>query len=128
MPGIKNYSMAVKQWGDEIIFLRQVVAGPAGQSYGVQVAKLAGLPKTVIERAREILFNLESDALSGDRTPRLARHQIPQNETAETIFSRQEQAVLKEIKSVNPEELTPIEALNKLARLKDMTKEDGKDG
>ena len=128
MPGIKNYSMAVKQWGDEIIFLRQVMAGPAGQSYGVQVAKLAGLPRTVTDRAREILFNLESDALSGDRTPRLARHQIPQNVAAETMFSLQDQAVLEEIKSVDPETLTPIEALNKLARLKDMTKEDGKDG
>jgi DNA mismatch repair protein MutS len=128
MPGIKNYSMSVKQWGDEIIFLRQVVPGPAGQSYGVQVAKLAGLPKAVVERAREILFNLESDALSGDRTPRLARHQISQNEPGDRLFSRQEQAVLKEIKSVNPESLTPLEALNKLAKLKDMTKEDNNDG
>jgi DNA mismatch repair protein MutS len=128
MTGVKNYSMSVKQWGDEIIFLRQVVPGPAGQSYGVQVAKLAGLPRAVIERAREILFNLESDALSGDRTPRLARHQVSQNDPGDKIFSRQEQAVLKEIKSVNPESLTPLEALNQLAKLKDMTKEDSNDG
>ncbi|MDQ7798199.1 MAG: DNA mismatch repair protein MutS [Candidatus Edwardsbacteria bacterium] len=125
LPGVQNYSMAVKEWGDEIIFLRQVVKGSAGQSYGVQVARLAGIPARVISRAREILENLEQDALLSDSTPRLARHgQIRQEEERLELFSREEQDLLREIKQLQPETMTPIEALNRLAKLKEMSGEE----
>ncbi len=125
LPGVQNYSMAVKEWGDEIIFLRQVVKGSAGQSYGVQVARLAGIPAQVISRAREILENLEQDALLSDSTPRLARHgQIRQEEDRLELFSREEQELLREIKHLQPETMTPIEALNRLAKLKEMSGEE----
>lgn len=125
LPGVQNYSMAVKEWGDEIIFLRQVVKGSAGQSYGVQVARLAGIPAKVISRAREILENLEQDALLSDATPRLARHgKLPEDKVGLELFSREEQEILREIKHLQPETMTPIEALNRLAKLKEMSGEE----
>ena len=61
LPRLKNYSVAVKEWNDEIVFVRRVVPGAADRSYGIQVARLAGLPLSVIERAKTILEKLESD-------------------------------------------------------------------
>jgi len=113
--------MAGKEWGDEIIFLRSVVPGAAGQSYGVQVAKLAGLPPQVITRAREILRNLESEQLLPDNTPRLARHggdaaAAPQAD----LFSAPQQAALQELRQLRPDAMTPLEALNRLVKLKEL--------
>jgi DNA mismatch repair protein MutS len=64
LPRLRNFSVAVKEWNDEIVFMRRVVAGPADRSYGIQVARLAGLPLSVIERAKTILAKLESDDTS----------------------------------------------------------------
>jgi DNA mismatch repair protein MutS len=61
LPRLRNYSVAVKEWNDDIVFLRRVVPGPADRSYGIQVARLAGLPLSVIDRAKTILAKLESD-------------------------------------------------------------------
>jgi DNA mismatch repair protein MutS len=66
--GVKNFNVAVREWNDQIIFLRKIVPGGADKSYGIQVARLAGLPKAVLERAREILSNLERSELSADGT------------------------------------------------------------
>ena len=63
LPRVKNYNVAVREWKDEIVFLRKIVAGGADRSYGIHVAKLAGMPREVIERAREILRNLEKREL-----------------------------------------------------------------
>jgi DNA mismatch repair protein MutS len=71
--GVKNYNVAVRDWEDKIIFLRKIVPGGTDQSYGIQVARLAGLPKPVLERAREILDNLEGNAITEAGQPRLAR-------------------------------------------------------
>ena len=73
-PGVKNYNVAVRDWEDKIIFLRKIVPGGADQSYGIQVARLAGLPRPVLGRAREILENLEGNAVNDAGQPRLARH------------------------------------------------------
>src|SRR5579883_1641361 len=72
-PRVKNLCMAVREWGGDVIFLRRVVEGAASRSYGIEVAKLAGLPETLILRAREILHNLEQGELDPDGMPRLAR-------------------------------------------------------
>ncbi|MFM8904669.1 MAG: MutS-related protein, partial [Verrucomicrobiota bacterium] len=69
LPRLKNYSVAVKEWKDEIVFVRRVVEGAADRSYGIQVARLAGMPPTVVERARAILGGLES----GEGLPRTAQ-------------------------------------------------------
>ena len=71
-PGVKNYNVAVREWNDQIIFLRKIVRGGADKSYGIQVARLAGLPAAVLERAKEILGNLELAELNADGKPKIA--------------------------------------------------------
>ncbi len=71
-PGVKNYNVAVREWNDQIIFLRKIVRGGADKSYGIQVARLAGLPGSVLERAKEILGNLELAELNADGKPKIA--------------------------------------------------------
>ena len=73
LPGVKNYSVLVKEAGDRVVFLRKIVEGAADKSYGIQVAKLAGLPEAVIARANEILANLEEGEFESDRQPKLAK-------------------------------------------------------
>jgi DNA mismatch repair protein MutS len=72
-PGVKNYNVAVREYGEEIIFLRQIVPGATDQSYGIHVAKLAGLPQSVLERAKEVLNNLENNSYQSDGEPTLAK-------------------------------------------------------
>jgi DNA mismatch repair protein MutS len=73
-PGVRNYQMAVSESRGEIVFLRRVVPGSTSKSYGIEVARLAGLPRTVVERAREILTNLEQNELDVTGKPKFARH------------------------------------------------------
>lgn len=74
LPGVQNHSIAVKEWQDDIIFLRKLVTGPANRSYGIQVGRLAGLPDPVVARAKEILANLEQTSHDATGVPILARH------------------------------------------------------
>ena len=69
---VRNYNIAVREWNDQIIFLRKIVKGGADKSYGIQVARLAGLPPEVIARAKEVLSNLELAELNADGKPKLA--------------------------------------------------------
>ncbi len=71
--GVKNYNVAVREWGEQIIFLRKILPGGTDKSYGIHVARLAGLPKTVVERAKEVLSNLEGNAVTDNGRPTLAR-------------------------------------------------------
>ena len=71
-PGVTNCNIAVREWNDEVIFLRKIIPGPADQSYGIQVALLAGLPEPILKRAREILTNLENSELTAEGKPALA--------------------------------------------------------
>lgn len=75
LPRVANYSVAVKEWNDEIIFLRKIIQGSADKSYGIQVARLAGVPKQVIERSKEILINLEEAELTPEGKPRQSKRQ-----------------------------------------------------
>jgi DNA mismatch repair protein MutS len=123
-PRIKNYHVAVKESQDNVIFLRKISPGPSDRSYGLQVAKLAGLPPEVIRRAREILFNLEKLEIDEQGQPRLAYHQVNNYQPAQLwLFSQdREMAGLKEIKEkllqLEPDRLTPLQALELLAGLK----------
>jgi DNA mismatch repair protein MutS len=76
--GVRNYNVAVREWNDQVIFLRKIVKGGADKSYGIQVARLAGLPTSVIARAKEILSNLEQHELNADGKPALAEAPPPQ--------------------------------------------------
>jgi DNA mismatch repair protein MutS len=120
---IKNYHVAVKEWKEEVVFLRKIVAGPSDQSYGIHVAKLAGIPPDVVGRAREILFNLEKQELDEAGQPRIA-YKTPKNRDKNQMLLFQEdreQEILREIRnelaSCDVASLTPLAALNLLGRL-----------
>jgi DNA mismatch repair protein MutS len=120
LPGVRNYQMAVKESGDSIVFLRKVVEGNASKSYGIEVARLAGLPRPVVERAREILTNLEANELDVMGRPKLARH-LPSRKQAPqpTLFEAANEAVIDELRNLETNDITPEQALLALRRLKD---------
>lgn len=122
LEGVKNLTVAVKEWGDEIIFLRKVEEGPADKSYGIQVARLAGLPEETIKRAKEILSNLEKSELNELGAPKLAYASDSPPEVKRTgqldLFTTQADPVLKELLGLDVMSMTPIEALNKLYEIK----------
>ncbi len=127
LPRVRNYNVAVKEWGDHIVFLRKIVAGGCDHSYGIQVAKLAGLPRQVIDRAKEVLKNLEAEALDSSQIPRLAEHHKKQETKTPqlSLFEEMEKSLREELKNIDPNQLTPLEALNKLDQLKQIVKESG---
>ncbi len=115
LPNVKNYNIAVKKRGDQMIFLRKIVPGAADDSYGVEVAKLAGLPNAVITRAREILAELEA---TGNVKPAAA---APQEEADQiSMLDLRSQQVCAALEAITVETLTPIEAMNELYKLKRM--------
>jgi DNA mismatch repair protein MutS len=115
---VKNLSMAVREWAGEVLFLRRVVEQPASRSYGIEVARLAGLPQTIIARAREILVNLESSELDEAGMPRLARNRRAEKPAPQLgLFTPRENRVIDELLALEVENLTPIDALNALARI-----------
>jgi DNA mismatch repair protein MutS len=116
-PRVKNLSMAVREWGDEVLFLRRVVEQPASRSYGIEVARLAGLPASVIGRAREILRNLERGELDETGAARLAHSTDGAAVPQLGLFTPAERRALDELRGVDIDRLTPIDALNLLARL-----------
>ena len=120
-PGIKNFNIAVKEWGDEIIFLRKIIEGGTDKSYGIHVARLAGIPKEVIQRARVILDNLEAATLDINGKPKFAPLNAAQTkkEPAQLrLFASKQDAIIEEIKRLDTTRISPIEALNKLDELK----------
>jgi DNA mismatch repair protein MutS len=117
LSGVKNYHVSVKETGSGIVFLRKVEPGPADRSYGIEVAKLAGLPNEVIERAREVLAEHENAELR--LTDQLASDELRPVPPAQlTIFTPLSQPVLERLREVDLNRLTPLEALNLLAQLK----------
>ncbi|MGD0792325.1 MAG: DNA mismatch repair protein MutS [Terriglobales bacterium] len=116
LSGVKNYHVSVKETGGSVVFLRRVESGAADRSYGIEVAKLAGLPNEVVVRAREVLAEHESSEhrLSGHLTPGAE----PERPTQLTIFTPLSQPVLEKLREVDLNRLTPLEALNLLAELK----------
>ncbi len=124
---VKNYNVAVKEWGGEIIFLRKIVEGGTNRSYGIQVARLAGLPQKVIDRAKEILSNLEKGELDTLGMPKIATTKIPalkpKPPLQPSLFA-QPDPVRSELKRIKTDQLTPLEALNILDELKKKAEKD----
>lgn len=119
LEGVKNYCIAVKEKGDNIIFLRKVIRGGADQSYGIQVAGLAGLPKAVIERAKEILAKLEETdiAKNGKRSDEGA---VAKNKPEQVdLFNYRYIQLLEEILGIDVNTMTPLQALNILSFFKE---------
>ena len=115
--GIKNYSIAVKEKGEDIIFLRKIVRGGTDESYGIHVARLAGVPKVVTQKANEILRSLEKkNILTGKKQDK------KQVEGQFDMYNYKLAEIAHEIDKVNLNELTPIDALNTLVRIKEQMK------
>jgi DNA mismatch repair protein MutS len=119
LPGVKNVHVSVKETPSEIIFLRRVEPGSADKSYGIEVARLAGLPRSVIERAREVLKRHEQSEhqLSEKLTPG-AQHPSGVNGHQQALFTALDRATLDALRKADLDQLKPIEALNLLAELK----------
>ncbi|MBC8569642.1 DNA mismatch repair protein MutS [Zongyangia hominis] len=117
--GVKNYNIAAKKRGDDIIFLRRIVRGGADDSYGIEVSKLAGIPDPVIKRAHEVLRALETGKTPSE--PKRNRKAVKQEENMQVSFAQSANDQLAEaIKTVDLNTITPIEALNKLYELKNL--------
>ena len=118
MEGVKNYRIAVKKRGDDITFLRKIVRGGADESYGIEVAALAGVPDRVIKRAKEIL----SGILDGDiNTKQPERKFEPEDQMGFLDLAANE--ILEELRIIDATTFTPIEAMNKLYELTKKAKE-----
>ena len=118
-PRVRNYNIAIKEWNDEIVFLRKVQEGAADKSYGIQVARLAGLPTDVIARAKEILNTLESNSFDLQGQPVIAGKQREPGRLQLDLFKDDAQMeVVDAIKAADLNDLTPIQAINLLAELK----------
>ena len=115
LPGIKNYNIAVKKRGDKMIFLRKIVPGATDDSFGVEVAKLAGLPNGVINRAREILLELETEG-----KPQAKVTRVQEEDDQISMLDMTGQQICAALASISVETLTPIEAMNELYKLKKM--------
>ncbi|MGE5363176.1 MAG: DNA mismatch repair protein MutS, partial [Bacteroidota bacterium] len=119
-PRIKNYKVEVREYSDKVIFLHKVTPGSADHSYGIQVAQMAGLPMSVTSRAKEILENLESKELTPyemkkEKIARLKKHE---DEMQFSLFELKDDSLRKEISDLEVDNLTPLQALNKLNELK----------
>ena len=130
LPRVVNRTMAVKEWEDRIVFLRRVVPGSSDKSYGIQVARLAGLPAGVLERAAEVLRNLEAQEYDMTGTPRLARgEKAPaarrgrrdrQEAVAQmSLFAAAEERAVARLRQADPDRMTPIQALALLHEIKE---------
>ncbi|NMB74038.1 MAG: DNA mismatch repair protein MutS [Myxococcales bacterium] len=124
---VVNYTVTVKEWKDQIIFLRRLIRGTTSRSYGIQVAKLAGLPAEVIERAKEILANLEGEEFDDLGSPRLSRSGRKGRDAAPTaqreLFAAPARSALDdELERLDPDTLSPLEAISALYRLKKLHK------
>ncbi|GAM09374.1 DNA mismatch repair protein MutS [Geobacter sp. OR-1] len=121
--GIKNFNIAVREWNDQIIFLRKIIPGGASHSYGIQVARLAGLPHEVVQRAREILKNLEQGEFTEGGEPRISgrKGRRPAADAAQlSLFAAPDDDLRQRLKSIEVAKLTPLEALNIIDELQRM--------
>ena len=120
LDGIKNYSIAVKEKGEDIIFLRKIVKGGTDESYGIHVARLAGVPKVVTQKANDILRSLErKNILTGKKEEKQDKKQV---EGQFDLYNYKLAEIAHEIDKINLNELTPIDALNTLVRIKEKMK------
>jgi len=117
---VRNLNVAVAERGEEVVFLRALREGGASRSYGIAVARLAGLPEHVLGRAREILANLESNAIDEVGGPKLARRdgKSASNSAQLDLFGDRDGLITAELKRIDVTKLTPLEALNLLDRLR----------
>jgi len=113
---VRNYNVAVREWMDEVVFLHRILPGGTDKSYGIHVAKLAGLPKTILDRSAEILEELESTFQAEATGEHLSKHKT--KDDSESLFVKKHKSVLDKLSSTDINNLTPLEAINLLNQIK----------
>ena len=127
LPAIRNYNVSVKEVGDKVIFLRKLVPGGSEHSFGIHVAEIAGMPKSIVRRAKVILKQLEADGASvGNADAAAIKHIGDDREGMQLSFFQLDDPVLSQIRDeilgLDINNLTPVEALNKLNEIKKILK------
>ncbi|MBA7711054.1 DNA mismatch repair protein MutS [subsurface metagenome] len=120
LPRVKNFNIAVTEESGEVIFLYKIVPGGVDKSYGIHVAKLAGLPKSVVHRAQEVLGELEEDS---SRTGRVAKRRRKKEPAPQLSLFGQKPPLLDELEKLEIDSLTPLEALTRLYELQQKARE-----
>jgi len=121
LQGVKNYNVVVKEWGEEIIFLRKVERGPADKSYGIHVARLAGLPSEVIDRAKEVLNNLEKlDSVGSESLKIIKKSRKKRLRRQLDLFKGDYEPIIDKILEIDPAKITPQEAFKVLIQLREI--------
>ena len=115
--GVKNYQIAVKEKGEDIVFLRKILPGGTDESYGIHVAKLAGVPQIVVKRSNEILKTLERKSILGEKNLEKENKKVIAGQL--DLYNYKLADLAHEIDKINLNELTPIDALNVLSKLKE---------
>ncbi len=122
LPGVGNLHVSAREWHDTVVFLRKIEPGGSDRSFGIQVARLAGLPAPVVARAQEILRNLERTEFDREGRPRLAHSDQPPAPAAGgrqlALFAGAEESVLEDLRRLDVEHLTPLQALALLDELR----------
>jgi DNA mismatch repair protein MutS len=121
LPGVKNLNVTVREWEEQVVFLHKIVDGAADKSYGIHVARLAGVPPEVIERAKEILWRLEEEHVDVDGRAKLGLHAGPArgDRIQLSLFSLDEHPVVEKIRQADIDRLTPLEALQLVKQWQD---------
>ena len=114
---VKNCNVAVREWMDEVVFLHKILPGGTDKSYGIHVAKLAGVPKPIVQRSAEILKELEATFAKEAASDRLAKHKTKQSDK-DALFVQKHKSVLDRLSSMDINSLTPIDAINLLNQIK----------
>jgi DNA mismatch repair protein MutS len=115
---VRNCNVAVREWMDEVVFLHKILPGGTDKSYGIHVAKLAGVPKSILERSKEILEELESTFQREATGEHLAKHKTKEPD-ADSLFVEKHKSVLDKLASTDVNNLTPMEAINLLNQIKE---------
>jgi len=117
---VKNCNVSVREWKDDVVFLHKIVPGRTDKSYGIHVARLAGIPKSILKRSREILEELESSFAREAHAPQLAGPAVEQSGGQMMLFDNMPQdPLLDKLREIDIDNLTPIQAINLLQEIKD---------
>ena len=116
---MRNLNVAVKEWQDHVVFLHKIVPGAADKSYGIHVARLAGVPRSVNERAKQVLAQLEEEHLDEGGRPKIAvkGKKSRRGDVQLTLFAAPEHPVVEQLRQLDLNALTPLEAMQRLAEL-----------
>jgi len=127
LSGVKNLNVSVREWQDEVVFLHKIIEGAADKSYGIHVARLAGVPREVINRGKDILAQLEDEHLDADGKAKIARIETAprRSEIQLTLFGPAEHPMLDELRKLDVDNTSPLDALKKIQQWQEKLEEEG---